>query len=231
MVDMVLSPPAVPFNGQMLRSPYDTVLMPTAGHGQEPRSGRMKDGTRRDETKDIGMESADGYIYQVFDFRILCVLNLTGWQVQFKRAHRNFLLGPSAPRDVTVGDYVKVEADRGEDLGVVIGKVTASAFNEEKHTAGFKGRGFSYHQSEAKRIIRLANDDEKGHLSSKALEEEKVLAVCREKVENRGLPMKVLVCSSSVLRCVIWNVYLRLSTQSINSTGTNSHFSSRQTAA
>ncbi len=41
------------------------------------------------------------------------------------------------------GDFVKVDADRGEDLGIVCGKISCSDFKEEKPTAGFRGRGFS----------------------------------------------------------------------------------------
>lgn len=176
VVDMVVSPPAVPFGGVLRRSPYDGMVgSPTAAQ-DSARHSRGKEVRRDSDTKDILAESSDGYVYQV----------------QFKRAHRNFILGPTAPRDIKTGEYVKVEADRGEDLGMVIGKVAASDFADDKHTAGFKSRGFTYHQNEAKRIIRIATTEEQNQLPIKALEEEKVLQVCREKVENRNLPMKVI---------------------------------------
>jgi uncharacterized protein YajQ (UPF0234 family) len=41
------------------------------------------------------------------------------------------------------GDFVKVEADRGEDLGIVCGKIASSDFREERPTAGYRGRGSS----------------------------------------------------------------------------------------
>jgi len=41
------------------------------------------------------------------------------------------------------GDFVKVEADRGEDLGIVCGKISCADFKEEKPTAGYRGRGYS----------------------------------------------------------------------------------------
>merc|ERR1712078_1608 len=44
------------------------------------------------------------------------------YKVKFKRTQRTFEIGPRLNRDLKVGTYVKVEADRGEDLGIVIGK-------------------------------------------------------------------------------------------------------------
>jgi hypothetical protein len=42
--------------------------------------------------------------------------------VKFKRTQRNFVFGPQISRDLKIGTYVKVEADRGEDLGIVVGR-------------------------------------------------------------------------------------------------------------
>jgi hypothetical protein len=63
--------------------------------------------------------------------------------VHFKRAHRNFVLSPTAPLNIVPGDFVKVEADRGEDLGVVVSKTLLDEFVEFIPTAGYRGRGFS----------------------------------------------------------------------------------------
>ena len=42
------------------------------------------------------------------------------YQVHFKRSHKYYVLHPSVAHiKIQTGDYVKVEADRGEDLGVV----------------------------------------------------------------------------------------------------------------
>lgn len=122
-------------------------------------------------------ESADGHI----------------WQVHFKRAHRNFLLSHSlSPRAVKPGDFVKVEADRGEDMGVVVSKVPGRDFNEFVPTAGYRGRGFSSGQGEKKFILRLATPEERAALIDKVRDEEKALEVIREKVMERRLPMTVL---------------------------------------
>ncbi len=61
--------------------------------------------------------------------------------MQFKRAHKNFILAPSAPRNIIPGDFVKVEADRGEDMGIVLSKSPACDFEEVIPTAGYRGRG------------------------------------------------------------------------------------------
>ena len=56
------------------------------------------------------------------------------YNVQFKRGQRSFVL-PSTLAYSKVGAYVVVEADRGEDLGVVVTKIAADKFNRS-FTAG-----------------------------------------------------------------------------------------------
>jgi hypothetical protein len=107
------------------------------------------------------IESADGYIYQV----------------HFKRAHRNFILSYMAPRSIKPGDFVKVEADRGEDLGVVVSKVLAKDFHEYVPTAGYRGRGFSSGQGDKKLLLRVATNQERLSLMEKVRDEEKALEV------------------------------------------------------
>lgn len=97
--------------------------------------------------------------------------------MQFKRAHRNFVLAPSAPRDIIPGDFVKVEADRGEDMGIVLAKIPVDSFEEVIPTAGYRGRGFSSGQGERKYLYRLATADERNTLASKVADEERALQV------------------------------------------------------
>jgi hypothetical protein len=120
--------------------------------------------------------SADGFIYKV----------------HFKRAPRNFVLALQAPRTLKVGDYVKVEADRGEDLGCIVAKIEVSEFKEFQPTAGYRGRGFSTGQTEKKFLLRIANIDEMYQLLQKFRDEADVLRVIREKVTQRMLPMAIL---------------------------------------
>jgi len=119
------------------------------------------------------------------------------YSVKFKRTQRNFVLGPRISRDLKVGTYVKVEADRGEDLGIVVGKVPADKFNfasRTQYTAGMGPPGGMGGTSAAdlKRIIRLATHDEVSLLGVKREEEEELLKICRGKVRQRGLPMNVV---------------------------------------
>jgi hypothetical protein len=116
------------------------------------------------------------------------------YYVKFKRTQRNFVLGPRINRDLKIGTYVKVEADRGEDLGIVVGKIPADKYsfaNRNQYTAGMgppPGTGVA----DLKRIIRLATHDEVALLGMKREEEEELLGICRAKVHQRGLPMHVV---------------------------------------
>ena len=105
--------------------------------------------------------------------------------MNFKRAHKHFVLHSSlagADRGrgeiVKIGDVVKVEADRGEAVGIIIAKTLSRNFKEIKLTAGFRGRGFAPAGIENIRcIISLATVMEKSMLSWKAEEEDEVLQV------------------------------------------------------
>ena len=120
--------------------------------------------------------SADGYIYKV----------------HFKRASRNFVLHRFASMNIKPGDFVKVEADRGEDLGVVIEKVPSHEFKEFMPTAGYRGRGFSTGQTEKKTLLRLATLEECAQLAVKFDDEERALEIIRCKVAELMLPMIIL---------------------------------------
>jgi PSP1 C-terminal conserved region len=97
------------------------------------------------------------------------------YAVKFKRSQRNFVLGSRINRELKIGTYVKVEADRGEDLGIVVGRPDKSYIREAP-----------------KRILRLATHDEVSLLGLKREEEEELLKVCRQKALQRGLPMNVV---------------------------------------
>jgi len=125
------------------------------------------------------------------------------YNVKFKRTQRSFVMGPRIQRDLKVGTYVKVEADRGEDLGIVIGKVPAEKFNSFSGRSNFRsGTNDMMPQgpnslsppgaTDLKCIIRLATHDEVSLLTLKREEEEELLAICRTKVRQRALPMNVV---------------------------------------
>lgn len=72
---------------------------------------------------------------------------------------------------------MKVEADRGEDMGIVLSKSPSSEFEEVIPTAGYRGRGFSSGQGERKFLFRLATSEERMALVDKVRDEEHALAV------------------------------------------------------
>lgn len=118
--------------------------------------------------------------------------------VKFKRTQRTFALGPRLNRDLKVGTYVKVEADRGEDLGIVVGrvppeKVASGRSNFRGEMGGAPPSGFPPSGgADLKRIIRLATHDEVGLLQMKKEEEDELLKICRTKVRQRNLNMNVV---------------------------------------
>jgi hypothetical protein len=119
--------------------------------------------------------------------------------VKFKRTQRNFVLGPRISRDLKIGTYVKVEADRGEDLGIVVGRAAADKYNfpppgRANFSAAMAPPGSlpGAGAADLKRIIRLATHDEVSLLGMKREEEDELLKICRGKVRQRGLPMSVV---------------------------------------
>lgn len=128
------------------------------------------------------------------------------YNIKFKRNQRHFVLGQRMQRDVQVGSYVKVEADRGEDLGIVIG-----CFPSEKimpgarmncrnpdinNSTGNSSPDISLSSAggsrDFKRVLRLATHDEILLLAVKKKEEDDLLQICKEKILQRGLPMNVV---------------------------------------
>eukprot|EP00591_Stephanopyxis_turris_P001239 CAMPEP_0195523562 /NCGR_PEP_ID=MMETSP0794_2-20130614/22821_1 /TAXON_ID=515487 /ORGANISM="Stephanopyxis turris, Strain CCMP 815" /LENGTH=1337 /DNA_ID=CAMNT_0040653585 /DNA_START=83 /DNA_END=4096 /DNA_ORIENTATION=+ len=118
------------------------------------------------------------------------------YHVKFKRTQRSFILGPRAPREVKIGCYVKVEADRGEDLGIVVSRLPADKFNISGRSSFRSNNSGSEHGGgsavDLKRIIRLATHDEINLLVDKRQEEDNLLKICRSKVRQRGLTMHVV---------------------------------------
>ena len=117
------------------------------------------------------------------------------YSVKFKRSQRNFVLGPRITRDLKIGTYVKVEADRGEDLGIVVGKIPVEKFSTYASRSSFSagmGPSSGGNVTDLKRIIRLATHDEVSLLGIKREEEADLLRICLTKVRQRGLPMNVV---------------------------------------
>jgi hypothetical protein len=111
------------------------------------------------------------------------------YQVEFRAPRRDIFVGYD--EHFKIGDLVKVEADRGEDLGTLIHIWSAEGFADwlSKNQGGNNRASSSkYH----KRMLRLATEDEVKKMTSKIQEEDAALEVCRTKAEQRKLPMKVV---------------------------------------
>lgn len=118
------------------------------------------------------------------------------YEVVFKRDRKEVFIGEAG---YNVDDFVRVEADRGEDLGRVCAvnvKVDEDASPEngdfDSLPQGHQKKAMSASKSSIKRIIRKASREEMNLLSKKSVEESNVLEVCRQKVRQRKLSMKVI---------------------------------------
>jgi hypothetical protein len=108
------------------------------------------------------------------------------YQVHFKRKHQFFFLHPSAKLTLCTGDYVIVEADRGQDLGVVREVIQAKRFWAIKNYA-------SISKTEIKNILRLATPQEVHALSIKMKDEDTVINICSEILSTaHNLPTNIV---------------------------------------
>lgn len=98
--------------------------------------------------------------------------------VQFKHHRTELCYFVEETKAVTVGDWVIVEADRGQDLGRVIEQIT-----HQQHKPRQRG---------IKQLYRLATLDEIATLDQQLLDEEKALEVCQAKMQQRSLPMQIV---------------------------------------
>eukprot|EP01035_Chromulina_nebulosa_P017605 gene17605-23178_t len=96
------------------------------------------------------------------------------YQVQFKRTSRYYIRLPSYNQEIKLNDYVKVYADRGEDLGQVKSMITPNMFYELKNQHGRFVAKDDENIWELKYISRLASTFEKKQLATKANEENQV---------------------------------------------------------
>ena len=99
------------------------------------------------------------------------------WEVEFKGGRRGFFLNPSKI-SFDVGDYVMVRADRGEDLGKVVQEDVSST----KRRSGRRRQ----------EILRKAFLEEVESLKEKKSREAEAFLVCRQKIHERGLKMKLV---------------------------------------
>jgi len=102
------------------------------------------------------------------------------FQVKFKRLTKSYLLSSTIPNSgiVKVGTYVIVQADRGEDLGLVIARTPLDRFKSK--------------ENELKYVLRCATPNEVRFIEEKFQEESVLLKICRSKVKQRKLNMSII---------------------------------------
>lgn len=101
------------------------------------------------------------------------------YQVQFKRSSRSFTLSHRAGITVNERDFVVVEADRGEDIGVVIEMMSMQTFMERRMSMARGGRDQQADQEDQNVgcILRLATLHERQQLPDKFHTEKDVVQV------------------------------------------------------
>ncbi|KAI7893300.1 PSP1 C-terminal conserved region-domain-containing protein, partial [Mucor mucedo] len=102
------------------------------------------------------------------------------YQVGFKNKHEYFYTDDK----FKVNDKVVVEADRGYDIGLVLGEEIAGRKKKKLPQQN--------ENSMIKRIFRLANAAELITLEKKKVDEEKALSLCQAKIKQKGLHMQVV---------------------------------------
>ena len=103
------------------------------------------------------------------------------YQVQFKRNCRAFTLRARAGFTVNERDFVVVEADRGEDIGIVVEIMTMHAFLERRMNAirpsSQQGGGVEQEDQNVGCILRLATLHERQQLPDKFHAEKDIVQV------------------------------------------------------
>jgi len=100
-------------------------------------------------------------------------------KVRFKGTRRGFYTN-SKNLQISVGDHVVVEGDRGEDIGLVAQRGHLAP--RKKGSAGKK----------LPKVIKIASDEEKERLEEMRRIEKKAWQVCQQKIQEKDLPMNLV---------------------------------------
>jgi hypothetical protein len=113
----------------------------------------------------------------------------TVYTVKFKRSQKNFFLSEHINSEIKIGSYVRVEADRGEDLGIVLSRIPIEKFNPG---ARLTSMNMGIPDLQLKCITCLASEEDIAQYALKEEEEAELLKICRSKTLQRRLPMNVI---------------------------------------
>lgn len=116
------------------------------------------------------------------------------YEVEFKRQRKEIFVGKGL---YEVGTYVKVEADRGEDIGVIRARASEltslhRASSSDSVTSEESSVSAKNLEVSTKRLVGMASQEELDQLKDQRKEEDEVFQVCRSKVRQRLLPMNVI---------------------------------------
>mmetsp|Transcript_15382 Transcript_15382/g.22594 ORF Transcript_15382/g.22594 Transcript_15382/m.22594 type:complete len:332 (+) Transcript_15382:819-1814(+) len=112
------------------------------------------------------------------------------YKVQFKSSSGHYLYGNKSMEMLDVGEFVKVEADRGEDLGVVTDACHMQDLVVERSNRKIEVKA---DRPRIGKIVRVATRSERAQLPEKHRLEMYVLATCKELAQRvHHLPISVL---------------------------------------
>ena len=97
--------------------------------------------------------------------------------VRFRTAGKIYFFDPG-DFEMTRGDHVIVETARGVEYGFVVG---APMEVSEKHI-----------QKPLKAVLRLSTREDDERMESNRVREREAFRICREKIQRRGLEMKLI---------------------------------------
>eukprot|EP00597_Dinobryon_sp_UTEXLB2267_P016244 CAMPEP_0201092206 /NCGR_PEP_ID=MMETSP0812-20130820/773_1 /ASSEMBLY_ACC=CAM_ASM_000668 /TAXON_ID=98059 /ORGANISM="Dinobryon sp., Strain UTEXLB2267" /LENGTH=291 /DNA_ID=CAMNT_0047343657 /DNA_START=490 /DNA_END=1365 /DNA_ORIENTATION=+ len=112
------------------------------------------------------------------------------YKVQFKNSSGHYFNRSNSIEMLDIGEFVKVEADRGEDLGVVINACHMQDFAVERSNRKIEVK---VDRPRFGNIVRVATSSERAQLPEKHRLEMYVLATCKELAQHvHHLPISVL---------------------------------------
>lgn len=104
--------------------------------------------------------------------------------MEFKRGKEYFEKSIACREDFDLGDFVRVEGDRGFEVGVVCHRSIQSSSS----LPFFSQNG----QPNLRKIVGRANDHEKKYVQMKVRDESRALHICNELAAKRRLPILML---------------------------------------
>lgn len=104
--------------------------------------------------------------------------------MEFKRGKERFEKSVACREDFDLGDYVRVEGDRGYEVGVVCNRTIQNSSSLPYFTQNG--------QPTLRKIVARANENEKRYLQMKLRDESRALHICNELAARRKLAILIV---------------------------------------